>query len=98
MESSKSLVILSLSIPTFEDRLLQWAIKMLLESVYEQYFLAAPVASGTIARSIRPSWKSGAPLMTEGLCSFVDVDICKYYDTMDHGHLRSFFDRRVTDA
>jgi len=39
MESSKSLVILSLSIPTFEDRLLQWAIKMLLESVYEQYFL-----------------------------------------------------------
>ena len=36
--------------------------------------------------------------MTEGLCSFVDVDICKYYDTMDHGHLRSFFDRRVTDA
>src|SRR3954463_7432024 len=28
----------------------------------------------------------------------VDVDIKKYFDTIDHGHLRDFLNRRVTDG
>jgi len=28
----------------------------------------------------------------------LDVDISKYYDTIQHHHLRAFLDRRVTDG
>jgi RNA-directed DNA polymerase len=28
----------------------------------------------------------------------VDVDISKYFDTIDHGQLRTFLDQRVTDG
>jgi hypothetical protein len=28
----------------------------------------------------------------------LDVDISKYYDTIQHHHLRVFLDRRVTDG
>jgi len=36
--------------------------------------------------------------MTQGLRWIVGVDFSKYCDTIDHGHLRSFLDQRVTDA
>lgn len=34
----------------------------------------------------------------QGLRWVIDLDIRKYYDTIDHGQLRSFLDRRVTDG
>jgi retron-type reverse transcriptase len=33
-----------------------------------------------------------------GLRWVLDVDISKYYDTIQHDHLRAFLDRRVTDS
>ncbi len=35
---------------------------------------------------------------SKGLRWVVDVDISKYFDTIDHAHLRSFLDQRVTDG
>ncbi|HKN29447.1 MAG TPA: reverse transcriptase domain-containing protein [Roseiarcus sp.] len=34
----------------------------------------------------------------QGLRWVLDVDISKYYDTIQHHHLRAFLDRRVTDG
>jgi retron-type reverse transcriptase len=36
--------------------------------------------------------------MEQGLRWVVDVDISKYFDTIDHAHLRQFLDQRVTDG
>ena len=36
--------------------------------------------------------------MEQGLRWVVDVDISKYFDTIDHGNLRQFLDQRVTDG
>ena len=36
--------------------------------------------------------------MEHGLRWVVDVDISKYFDTIDHAHLRRFLDQRVTDG
>jgi retron-type reverse transcriptase len=36
--------------------------------------------------------------MEKGLRWVVDVDISKYFDTIDHAHLRRFLDQRVTDG
>ena len=35
---------------------------------------------------------------TQGLRWVVDVDISKYFDTIDHAQLRRFLDQRVTDG
>jgi group II intron reverse transcriptase/maturase len=88
-----------LGIPTFEDKVAQRAVKMLLEPIYEQDFLDC-------SYGFRPKRSAHQALHTirnalmkpQGLRWIVDVDIRKYYDTIDHRHLRSFLDRRVTDG
>ena len=40
-------------------------------------------------------WKQA---MNLGCCWIVDVDLRKFFDTIDHGHLREFLKRRVRDG
>jgi RNA-directed DNA polymerase len=87
-----------LGIPTIEDKVAQRAILMLLEPIYETDFLACsygfrPERSAHDAlRALRDGF------MEQGLRWVVDVDISKYFDTIDHAHLRCFLDQRVTDG
>ena len=87
-----------LGIPTMEDKVAQRAILMLLEPIYETDFLACsygfrPERSAHDAlRALRDGF------MEQGLRWVVDVDISKYFDTIDHAHLRCFLDQRVTDG
>ena len=87
-----------LGIPTFEDKVAQRAIALLLEPIYEEDFL--PCSYG-----FRPGRSAHAAL--RGLRSFImecgarwvlDVDLRKYFDTIDHSHLRAFLARRVVDG
>ena len=88
-----------LGIPTFEDKVAQRAIVMVLEAIYEQDFL--PCSFG-----FRPGRSAHQALIAlrlafmgrQGLRWVLDVDISKYYDTIQHNHLRAFLDRRVTDG
>jgi RNA-directed DNA polymerase len=87
-----------LGIPTFEDKVAQRAIVMVLEAVYEQDFL--PCSYG-----FRPDRSAHQALralrdavMEQRLRWVLDVDIRKYFDSISHSHLRSFLDRRVTDG
>jgi len=87
-----------LGIPTFEDKILQRAVLMVLESVYEADFLDA-------SHGFRPNrgahtaigslWKQAMKLGGDWI---VDVDLRKFFDTIDHGHLREFLKRRVRDG
>lgn len=87
-----------LGIPTFEDKILQRAVLMVLEAVYETDFLE-------VSHGFRPG--RGAHGALESLwrqattmrCGWiVDVDLRKYFDTIDHGRLREFLQRRVRDG
>jgi RNA-directed DNA polymerase len=88
-----------LGIPTFEDKIAQRAIVMALEAIYEQDFLRC-------SYGFRPGRSAHQALTTlssvlmgwHGLKWVLDVDISKYYDTIQHHHLRAFLDRRVTDG
>jgi group II intron reverse transcriptase/maturase len=87
-----------IGIPTFEDKVLQTALKMLLEALYEQDFLDCSYGfrPGRSAHdALDALWKSA---MTMGGAWVVEVDIASFFDTIDHGHLRAFLDRRVTDG
>ena len=87
-----------IGVPTFEDKVLQRAVAMLLEAVYEQDFLECSYGSrpGRSAhQALERLWKG---LMDMGGCWVVDLDIKSFYDTLDHGELRGFLDQRVRDG
>jgi len=87
-----------IGIPTFEDKVLQRAVTMVLEAIYEQDFL--PCSFG-----FRPgrSAHDALQVLWEGLMEMgggwvLEVDIQGFFDSLDHGHLRDFLDQRVRDG
>jgi RNA-directed DNA polymerase len=87
-----------LGIPTFEDKVAQRAIVMVLEAVYEQDFL--PCSHGfRPGRSAHGALRVLYCATTEERQHWVlDVDIRKYFDSIPHHHLRATLDQRVTDG
>src|SRR5438034_2824274 len=87
-----------LGIPTFEDKVAQRAVTMVLEEIYEQDFL--PCSYG-----FRPGRSAHQALRTlqnvlwaKRLYWVLDLDIRKYFDSIPHSDLRAFLDQRVTDG
>ncbi len=87
-----------IGIPTYEDKVLQKAVTMVLEAIYEQDFL--PCSFG-----FRPgrSAHQALEVIRQGLTALrggwvLEVDIRSFFDALDHGHLRSFLDQRVRDG
>jgi RNA-directed DNA polymerase len=87
-----------LGIPTLEDKVAQRAIVMLLEPIYEAEFLPCSYGfrPGRSPHDALRALRNG--FMEQGLRWVVDADISKYFDTIDHTHLRGFLDQRVTDG
>jgi len=87
-----------IGIPTFEDKVLQRAVVMVLEAVYEQDFLDC-------SHGFRPGRSAHQALaavwqQTMGLGGgwIVEVDIRKFFDTLDHAHLRELLRHRIRDG
>ena len=87
-----------LGIPTFEDKVAQRAIVMVLEAVYEQDFLPCSYGfrPGRAAHQALQALRTA--IMSQRLRWVLDIDIVKYFDSISHSHLRDFLDRRVTDG
>ncbi len=86
-----------LGIPTFEDKVAQRAIVMLLEPVYEADFL--PSSHGfRPGRSAHDALHAVREGVMEGKRWVIDADISKYFDTIPHQHLREFLDLRIKDG
>jgi group II intron reverse transcriptase/maturase len=87
-----------LGIPTFEDKVLQRAVAMVLDAVYEQDFLdcsygfrpgrSAHQAVGALDKAA--TWTAGGWV--------VELDIRKYFDSIDHEHFRNVLRQRVRDG
>ena len=87
-----------IGIPTFEDKILQKAVAMVLEAVYEQDFLDC-------SYGFRP--KRGAHDALEALWQHVmsfgggwvlEGDIESFFDSVDHAKLREVLNQRVRDG
>src|SRR5262249_30819165 len=87
-----------LGIPTFEDKVAQRAIVMVLEAVFEQDFLPCSFGfrPGRSAHQALQYLRAG--FMSQRLRWVIDIDIKKYFDSIPHSHLRDFLDRRVIDG
>ena len=87
-----------IGIPTFEDKILQRAVAMVLEAVYEQDFL--PCSYGfrpgrSAHQALQILWEA----LTEMHGGWVlEVDIQSFFDTLDHERLRLMLDQRVRDG
>jgi len=87
-----------LGIPTFEDKVLQRAVSMVLEAIYEQDFMDCSYGfrpRRSAHNALDSIWKSEMKMQGGWV---LEVDIEKFFDSMSHEHLRSILDRRVTDG
>ena len=87
-----------IGIPTFEDKVLQRAVTMVLEAVYEESFRSGSYGfrPGRSAHQALRAVRESLMGMTGGWV--VEVDIQSFFDTLDHGQLRSFLSQRVRDG
>ena len=87
-----------LGIPAFEDKVLQRAVVMALEPLYEQDFhnCSYGFRPGRSAhKALEAGWEK---LMGMGGGWVLELDIRKYFDTIDHGKLKTVLSRRVRDG
>jgi len=87
-----------LGIPTFEDKVLQRAVAMLLEAVYEQDFLDCSYGFRPGRSAHQALSRLRDTLMEMGGGWALEVDIRKYFDTIGHEHLRSVLHQRIGDG
>jgi RNA-directed DNA polymerase len=87
-----------IGIPTFEDKVLQRAVVWILEAIYERDFYDCSYGfrPGRSAHQALDALRKGAMRLGGGWV--LEVDIRKFFDTLDHGVLRDLLSRRVRDG
>ena len=87
-----------LGIPTLEDKVLQRAVVMALEPIYEQDFLSCSYGfrpGRSAHQALAALWQQTMDL---GGCWLLEVDIRQFFDTLDHAHWRALLGQRVRDG
>ncbi|MBU1235149.1 MAG: group II intron reverse transcriptase/maturase [Proteobacteria bacterium] len=87
-----------IGIPTYEDKILQRGVVMLLEPIYEQEFydFSYGFRPGRSAHGALEALQRG--LLEMGGGWVYEVDIKSFFDTLDHGELRNLLRQRVVDG
>ena len=87
-----------IGIPTFEDKVLQRAVAMVIGEVYEQEFhdFSYGFRPGRSPHQALRAVQDAAWRLKGGW--IVEVDIRKFFDTVDHAHLREILRRRIGDG
>jgi RNA-directed DNA polymerase len=87
-----------LGVPTFEDKVLQRAVVMVMEPIYEEDFRSCSYGfrpGRSAHQALDELWRQAMDIEGGWV---VDVDIRKFFDTIDHAHLRDFLKRRIRDG
>jgi RNA-directed DNA polymerase len=87
-----------IGIPTFEDKVLQRAVAMVLGAVYEQDFYDCSYGFRPERSAHHALQRLWAGLMEMGGGWVLEVDIESFFDSLDHDHLRAILDTRVRDG
>jgi RNA-directed DNA polymerase len=87
-----------LGIPTFEDKVLQRAVAMVLNAIYEQDFLDCSYGfrpGRSAHQALQALWDA---TMQVGGGWVLEIDIRHFFDSVGHGHLRAILEQRVRDG
>jgi RNA-directed DNA polymerase len=86
-----------LGIPTVKDRIVQTALKMVLEPIFEREFL--PTSYGfRPKRGCKDALRQVDRLLKEGYAWVVDADVKSYFDTIPHDLFMERIKERVSDG
>lgn len=86
-----------LGIPAVEDKIVQQAVRMILEPIYEPVFLGFSYGFRP-GRSQHDALDALAVVITKGRTNWVlDADIRSFFDTIDHGWMKRFIEHRIAD-
>lgn len=86
-----------LGIPTIRDRVVQTAVKLMIEPIFE-VDLEPNTYGYRPRRSAGDAIKAVHDLLCRGLTDVVDGDLSKYFDTIPHDQLMQSVARRIADG
>jgi group II intron reverse transcriptase/maturase len=86
-----------LGIPTLEDKIVQQAVQMVLEPIYEAEFIGISYGFRP-GRSQHDALDALAVAIEKRVRWVLDADIEAFFDTIDHRHLQAFLEHRIGDT
>jgi RNA-directed DNA polymerase len=86
-----------LGIPTIRDRVVQTALRMLLEPIFEHTF-AEHSYGFRPGRGCKDALRRVDQLLKDGYTSIVDADLKRYFDTIPHDRLLALVGQEVSDG
>lgn len=87
-----------IGIPTFEDKIVQRAVVMLLEPIYEHDFYDGSFGfrpKRSAHQALQEVWNATMEVAGGWV---LEVDIRKFFDTIDHGQLQELVSQRIRDG
>ena len=85
-----------LGIPALEDKVVQQAVRMVLEPIYELMFLGFSYGFRP-GRSPHDALNALAAAISRKTSWVLDADIRSFFDTIDHGWMQKFIEHRIGD-
>jgi RNA-directed DNA polymerase len=86
-----------LGIPTVKDRIVQTALKMVIEPIFEVQF--RPGSFGfRPGRGCKDALREVDRLLKAGYCHVVDADLKSYFDTIPHDRLMALVEGSISDS
>ena len=86
-----------LGIPTIRDRVVQMAVKLIMEPIFEADFCDGSYGFRP-KRSAHHAVDDVAETLHKGYCQVIDADLSKYFDTIPHDKLLAVVAERVVDG
>jgi group II intron reverse transcriptase/maturase len=86
-----------LGIPTIRDRVVQMAVKLMIEPIFEADFCDSSYGFRP-KRSAHDAVDAVADALLKGHCQVIDADLSKYFDTIPHAKLLAVVAERVADG
>ena len=85
-----------LGIPALEDKIVQQAVRRVLEPIYERTFLGFSYGFRP-GRSPHDALNALAEAISRKVNWVLDADIRSFFDTIDHGWMQKFIEHRIAD-
>ena len=86
-----------LGIPAVKDRIVQTAVKLVIEPIYEREFLDSSYGFRP-GRGCKDALREVDRLLKEGYIHVVDADLASYFDTIPHERLMASVGKQVSDG
>ena len=87
-----------LGLPTVEDKLVQLMVKKILEAIYETDFLDSSYGFRPNRNCIQAVYKLNQEVMKKPINFIAEVDIRKFFDTINHYWLQLCLEERIADS